>query len=125
MVIHQKHPLKLGNPEGIIIFPQQEPIDRLRSQHRHLRQELAIKFPFCRHGNRLQAGIGQTIQNMLHHHIAGQIPQLRNMAPLFCQMPQHTVQQYMEIRPVAGCTTGQIPLCQIMTGIIQGFPIGG
>ena len=47
----------------------------------------------------VQAGVVQLVQDALHRDVAGQVPQLRRLAPLLPQVPQHAVEDARGGRP--------------------------
>ena len=125
MVVHQKGPLEPGHLVRRQVQPQEMAVDALRRQHRHLCPALAVELLLGGDEAPGQAGVVQLVQDALHRDIAGQIPQLRHPAPLLPQVPQHTVEQHVEIGPVHRRPGPEIPLREEAAVVVQRLPVGG
>ena len=124
MVIHQKSTLQLCQLIfGIVLFLQPA-VNALGGDHRHFPEAPTVDFLLDGHQTELQTGVVQLVQNVLHRHIAGQIPKLGGVLILFRQMAQHTVEQHVKIGPVAQHSSPEVALGQKAAVVIKGLPVG-
>ncbi len=125
VVVHQKGPLELGDFILRQVQPQKAAVDALRRQHRHVPLALAVELllPGSRSG--VETGVVQFIQNTLHRRVAAEVPQLRELAPLLRQMPEHAVENHMEIGPAGPHPAPQIAVRQPGPVVVQRLAVGG
>ena len=125
MIVHQKGPLEPGQLVLRQVQPQEMAVDTLCRQHRHLCPALAVELLLGGDEAPGQTGVVQLVQDALHRDVAGQVPKLRRSAPLLPQVPQHTVEQHVEIGPVHRRPGPEIPLREEAAVVVQRLPVGG